>query len=1321
MKKKRIIAILLIACLVAFGDIVFMCLDNDSGTLNTAERHADKEVASGTDTAVTEDGYSSDPYERAEQIKADNPEAESEGYIVTLSEDAGDDVVQAVENAAADGTGITKLEYTDRTYRCDSLEEFKALADPECVEAAEPDFLMHICEEVTASGTAPNDVYYGSQYNITNLKVPAVWDAGLEGQDTDLNNDADNNKNYKDDIIVAVIDSGLYVQHDDIDRSRVVGGASFVSNTSETSDENGHGTMVSGIIAAKKNNGAGIAGLLQEVKIMPIKVFDSSGSAYTSTITEAVNYAVNQKKAGTNIAVINMSLGGSAPSTSLKQACESAMGAGIIVVCAAGNDYDSVGHEANYPAQYAMGVGSLNKNQSVSAFSQRINSAEGEGYEKKVWVTAPGEDIYGPSYTGSNQYRIGSGTSFACPEVAALAAICKSIDNNMTQTRFMELLKSTAVPAGQSGKQDEAYGWGKVDFSRTVTELLKNASGPSELTVTVKNKAGSEISGAAVTVKEKDSGNTVTPGADGKWTLQKRKRYTINASAGDDYDPSASEVVPVLDSTAITITLDGTRNYSVSLDVKDINGDPLTLPEGDSVSVGPAAGSGTYTPDDNGKYSLRVGWYKFKLKSDTYYIDGDNVFSVDDMNGGISNGSMTVEVRLRKDAVNLVWNDHSGTTKDKSASLVQIINSSSDRYYNISDGTDSVQIYGITVYDLFDELMKMDENIVSVTIEGKRLKSYTPDPPVENDETGKAADDADAPAAVPETPEKAEISKESGDTAAAEGEAETAASGTADAVTAEAAAADTAAADVNAAESVTEDKAAVPAAESKDDNAAPAVENKAPEDIAGGEQKNDADADSEKKDDPEVTAAASYELEDASVTLTGSDIQKAYIALLIDPSGHDDILDAYNSMRLVINGRDRNDWLYAPSTITITTKAYMSKTTISGLTAASYNGGAITPKPVVKYKSEELKEGRDYTVSYSNNVNAGTATVTVTGKGGFTGVKTATFRINPRKITPAVSLSGTSFTYTAGAIRPGVTVKDGSRVLANGRDYSVSYSNNVNVGTGYVTVTLKGNYQGSRKVAFRITTRNITPAVSVNGSSFTFTGGAICPGVTVRDGGRTLAYNRDYTVSYSNNVNVGTGYVTVNLKGNYRGSRTASFYISPRWTTPGIALSATDFTWNNQVQAPGVAGVYDGGTAIPPWMYSVSYAAGSEVGTYYVTVSLGGNYAGSNTVIYTIGPKGTKCTRATRQKKAVTVRWSRQSGRLMKKKRITGYQVQASPDPNFGYDVRTVTVKGYSKTSRKVSGLSPKTRYYVRVRTYMNYNGGTYYSYWSNVKSAVTR
>lgn len=145
----------------------------------------------------------------------------------------------------------------------------------------------------------------------------------------------------------------------------------------------------------------------------------------------------------------------------------------------------------------------------------------------------------------------------------------------------------------------------------------------------------------------------------------------------------------------------------------------------------------------------------------------------------------------------------------------------------------------------------------------------------------------------------------------------------------------------------------------------------------------------------------------------------------------------------------------------------LSQATVS-VAGATYTGSALTPAVTVRCGGAVLRPGTDYAVAYRNNVNAGTGTVTVTGKGGYAGTKVAMFSIAPADLSKAKLTGLVSKAYTGRALKQVPTVKLGSLTLKNGRDFAVSYKNNKKVGTATVTVTGKGNYAGSKSAKFKI-------------------------------------------------------------------------------------------------------------------------------------------------------------------------------------------------------------------------------------------------------------
>ena len=147
----------------------------------------------------------------------------------------------------------------------------------------------------------------------------------------------------------------------------------------------------------------------------------------------------------------------------------------------------------------------------------------------------------------------------------------------------------------------------------------------------------------------------------------------------------------------------------------------------------------------------------------------------------------------------------------------------------------------------------------------------------------------------------------------------------------------------------------------------------------------------------------------------------------------------------------------------------LSSVTVSSIASQTYTGKAIRPSLTVKYGSNTLSSGTDYTASYSSNTNAGTATVTLTGKGKYTGTKKVTFTIKPAAISAATASAIPSQTYTGKVLTPKPTLTFGGATLKENTDYTLAYKNNTNEGTATVTVTGKGNFTGTTSLTFKIT------------------------------------------------------------------------------------------------------------------------------------------------------------------------------------------------------------------------------------------------------------
>ena len=170
-----------------------------------------------------------------------------------------------------------------------------------------------------------------------------------------------------------------------------------------------------------------------------------------------------------------------------------------------------------------------------------------------------------------------------------------------------------------------------------------------------------------------------------------------------------------------------------------------------------------------------------------------------------------------------------------------------------------------------------------------------------------------------------------------------------------------------------------------------------------------------------------------------------------------------------------------------------------------------------------------------------------------------------------------------------------------------------------------------------------------------------------------------------------------------------------------IKLNKTAYTYNGKVQKPSVT-VKDskGKTLKNGTDYTVTYPKGMKnVGKYTVKVTLKGNYSGTKSLTYNINPKGTGVSKVTAAKKGFKVTWKKQATQT------TGYEVQYSTASNFKKGNKTVTVSKNKTTSKSVSKLSAKKKYYVRVRTYKTVKIGgksvKLYSGWSVAKSVTTK
>lgn len=242
--------------------------------------------------------------------------------------------------------------------------------------------------------------------------------------------------------VVAVIDSGVDATHPDL-TGRTLPQVDLLADGA-IGDPNGHGTAVSGVIAASLD-GSGIAGLANEVSILPVRVMDATGTGDAATIATGIVAAVD---AGAS--VVNLSLGGTQPNDVLAAAVQYAVDAGVTVVAAGGNLF-AEGNPVTYPAALpgVLGVASLDPDGTSSWFS-----SEGAFID----LTAPGGDILTTAPGGT--WAPSSGTSLAAPFVSAAAALVRVANPRFTKARVDTTLITTALDDSSGNGLDPTYGYG---------------------------------------------------------------------------------------------------------------------------------------------------------------------------------------------------------------------------------------------------------------------------------------------------------------------------------------------------------------------------------------------------------------------------------------------------------------------------------------------------------------------------------------------------------------------------------------------------------------------------------------------------------------------------------------------------------------------------------------------------------------------------------------------------------------------------------------------------------------------------------------------
>ena len=296
-----------------------------------------------------------------------------------------------------------------------------------------------------AKPTPPPPPAESLPWGVDRIDAEKVWD-------TDGNIIVDPGANAGYGVKVAVLDTGIDLDHPDL-QANIKGGSNTISSRKSADDDNGHGTHVAGIIAGADNT-IGVLGIAPQAWLYAVKVLDRNGSGFVSDIIEGLQWSINN-----GIQVVNMSFGTASDIQSLHDAIIAAYNSGIVLVAAAGNSGPG-DNTVLYPAKYVevIAVSSTDNTDAIASWSSRGPEVE---------LAAPGVNILS-TYKGGG-YKTLSGTSMASPHVAGTAALVIAsgvADSNQVRSN----LQSTADDKGTSGK-DNLYGYGLVDAEEAVTGI----------------------------------------------------------------------------------------------------------------------------------------------------------------------------------------------------------------------------------------------------------------------------------------------------------------------------------------------------------------------------------------------------------------------------------------------------------------------------------------------------------------------------------------------------------------------------------------------------------------------------------------------------------------------------------------------------------------------------------------------------------------------------------------------------------------------------------------------------------------------------------
>jgi thermitase len=330
--------------------------------------------------------------------------------------------------------GTVPLDVEPATYRLalppqdDAATLARRLAADPAVVFAEPHY-------VRQAFRIPDDPGVSRQWALSTINAFDAWEQ-TTGHD---------------DLLIAVVDTGVLPTHPDL-VGKVQPGYNALLDNNQSNDDNGHGTAVAGLIAARTNNHEGIAGVCWNCSIMPVKVLNQYGFGKDADLARGIRWATDH---GAHI--INLSLGGAENSQILRKAVEYAFEQGVLLVASSGNDHQA-GNQVNYPAAFpqVVAVGATGNTDALTPFSTTGSYLD---------LTAPGVGLWTTTLDGA--YGSPDGTSYSSPFVSGVAGLVLSLRDDLSNQDVACILYLSADDRGPPGRDPE-YGWGRINALHAV-------------------------------------------------------------------------------------------------------------------------------------------------------------------------------------------------------------------------------------------------------------------------------------------------------------------------------------------------------------------------------------------------------------------------------------------------------------------------------------------------------------------------------------------------------------------------------------------------------------------------------------------------------------------------------------------------------------------------------------------------------------------------------------------------------------------------------------------------------------------------------------